>query len=193
MMVNQETLPEGGDDSAVKTDPQVAHPKVVPVPAMIYPYSAGVKGGILGGLAMIPIAVVYGLVGGMGIWYPVNLVAAVVIRSWQNASAVQMAQFHPEGLVLGLLIHLAMSVLLGFLFAVMMPALPKTPIFWAFVVGPVLWGGAIFAGLPLLNPVMAEYIDLPSFAIANIVYSLVLGLWIARTPKVSVKDGQNWA
>jgi hypothetical protein len=60
-------------------------------------------------------------------------------------------------------------------------------VFWAFAVGPILWAGAIFAGLPLLNPVMAKNIDLLSFAIANIIYSLVLGLWVIRTPKIEAK------
>jgi hypothetical protein len=160
----------------------------VRVPAAIYPYSAGVKGGLLGGLAMVPVAFAYGLLSGHGIWYPVNLVAATFVPSWQRATAAQMEQFHPEGLVIGLLTHIVMSILLGLIFAIIMPGLPKTPVFWAFVVGPILWGGAIYAGLPLLNPIMAHYIDLPSFAIANIVYSLVLGLWVARTPKVAVDD-----
>jgi hypothetical protein len=159
------------------------------IPATVYPYSAGVIGGLLGGLAMIPVALVYGMLSGRGIWYPVNLIAATLLPQWQQASPAQLAQFRPEGLLIGLLIHLAMSVALGFTFAIMLPALPWTPIFWAFAVGPILWAGAVFAGLPLLNPIMARYIDLPSFAVANIIYSLVLGLWVARTPKTVYRWG----
>lgn len=155
------------------------------IPATIYPYSAGITGGLLGGLAMIPVALIYGLISGHGSWYTVNLIAATVIRSWQHATQAQMSQFHPDGLVIGLAIHLLTALLLGFLFAVMMPALPRTPIFWAFIIGPCLWAGAAFAGLPLFNPVMAEYVDPFSFGLANIVYSLVLGLYVARTPKIS--------
>lgn len=154
------------------------------IPAVIYPYTAGIKGGLFGGLAMIPVALIYGILSGHGIWYPVNLIAATVFPAWQNASPAQMAQFHPEGLLVGLLIHLAMASLLGVLFAIMLPALPWTPVFWAFAIGPILWAGAVYAGLPLINPLMARYIDLPSFAIANILYSLVLGLYVVRTPKV---------
>ncbi len=154
-----------------------------PIPAVIYPYEAGIRGGLLGGLAMIPVALIYGLLSGHGIWYPVNLIAATFIRSWQHASPSQLAQFSIEGLLIGLATHLAMSMILGFIFAVMMPALPKTPLFWAFIIAPFLWGGAVFAGLPLLNPVMAQFIDLPSFAIANIIYALVLGAYVAQTPK----------
>ena len=154
------------------------------VPARVYPYAAGFYGGLLGGLVMIPVAIGYGLVSGHGIWYPVNLIAATLIRAWQQESPEQLAQFNLLGLILGLAIHIVMSTGLGLLFAVMLPTLPGPPLLWAFLVGPILWFGAVYAGLPLFNPVMARYIDLPSFALANILYSLVLGTWVARTPKI---------
>ncbi len=167
------------------TDPSdISESKPVRVPATVYPYSAGVYGGLLGGLAMVPVALLYGVLSGRGIWYPVNLVAATLIRSWQQATPDQVAQFSIEGLVVGLAIHILMSAGLGLLFAILLPTLPGQPLYWAFLVGPILWSGAVFAGLPLLNPVMARYIDLPSFAVANILYSLILGTWIARTPKI---------
>lgn len=158
------------------------------IPATIYPYAAGIRGGLLGGLAMIPVALAYGLISSHGVFYPVNLIAATLIPAWQRATQAQLELPSLGGLLLGLGIHLLMSVLLGFLFAVMLPALPRSPIFWAFVVGPCLWGGAVFAGLPLLNPVMARLIDLPSFALANILYSLVLGLTVTHAPKILARD-----
>ncbi len=154
------------------------------VPATVYPYSAGVYGGLLGGLAMIPVAVLYGLMSGHGIWYPLNLIAATLIRSWQQSSPQTLTDFNPAGLAVGLAIHVLMSLSLGLLFAVLLPTLPGRPLFWAFLVGPILWFGAVYAGLPLLNPIMARQIDLPSFAIANILYSLCLGYWVDRTPRV---------
>jgi hypothetical protein len=156
----------------------------VRVPAEVYPYRSGFFGGLLAGIGMIPFAILYGLLSGNGIWYPVNLIAATVIRSWQQASPAEMARFSLEGLVIGLLIHVVMSTALGVAFAIMLPALPGTPRIWALVVGPILWGGAVFAGLPLINPVMAKLVDWPSFALANIAYSLILGFWVARTPKI---------
>jgi hypothetical protein len=155
------------------------------VPALVYPYSVGVIGGLWGGLAMVPVALVYGIVSGRGVWYPVNLIAATVLRSWQRVPLDQLMRFSFGGLAAGLLIHLLMCVVLGLIFATLLPTLPGSPIFWAFVVGPILWAGAIFAGLPLVNPVMAQHVDWLSFAIANIVYSLVLGLWVARSEKIS--------
>ncbi len=155
----------------------------VRVPAEVYPYSAGAYGGLLGGLVMVPVGLLYGIVSGYGVWYPVNLIAATLVRSWQYSSTAQLAEFSLPGLVLGLSIHAIVSTGLGLLFAILLPALPGRPIDWAFLVGPVLWFGAVYAALPLLNAVMAQHIDLPSFALANILYSLVLGFWVTRTPK----------
>ncbi len=156
----------------------------VRIPTRVYPYSAGIVGGLAGGVGMIGVGLVYGLLSGRGVWYPVNLIAATLIRSWQTASPEQLAQFNLGGLEFGLGIHLLMSMGLGLAFAILLPTLPGRPLLWAFVVGPILWAGAVFAGLPVLNPVMARLVDLPSFAVANIVYSLILGTWVARTPKV---------
>jgi hypothetical protein len=161
--------------------------QVIKVPALVYPYSAGVFGGLWGGLAMIPVALGYGFISGRGIWYPVNMIAATLIRSWQQASVNQLMQFSIAGLVVGLFIHLVMSVLLGLAFAILLPTMPGSPILWALIVGPILWAGAIFAGLPLFNPMMAQYIDWPSFAVANIVFSLVLGGRINRSPKIPAR------
>jgi len=167
------------------TDPESE--RISQVPALVYPYLAGVKGGLAGGVGMIVVGLTYGMLTSHGIWYPVNLIAATVIRSWQNASPAQLEHLSWPGLVAGLAIHLAMSTGLGLLFAILLPTLPGKPIVWAFAIGPLLWAGAVYAGLPLLNPAMARLVDLPSFAAANIVYSLILGLVIAHTPRISAR------
>ncbi len=177
-------MKEGFNADDLENSLERAELEPIRVPAMVYPYSVGVVGGLLGGLAMVPVALAYGLISGRGVWYPVNLIAATLVRSWQHVSPDQLMAFSFAGLAAGLLIHLFMSVGLGLVFAGLLPTLPGSPVIWAFVVGPILWAGAVFAGLPLLNPVMASYVDWPSFALANLVYSLVLGLMVKRTEKI---------
>src|SRR5215510_5851775 len=46
------------------------------LPLEIYPYSAGVRGGLVGGAVMAVLAILYGLIRHGSIWYPVNLLAA---------------------------------------------------------------------------------------------------------------------
>jgi len=40
------------------------------LPLEIYPYSAGVRGGLVGGAAMAALAILYGIIGHKSIWYP---------------------------------------------------------------------------------------------------------------------------
>src|ERR1700722_18593200 len=50
------------------------------LPVRTYPISAGVKGGIAGSVAMAALACAYGALKAGKLWYPINLLAAVVYR-----------------------------------------------------------------------------------------------------------------
>src|SRR5262245_58610401 len=56
------------------------------LPVTVHPISAGVKGGLVGGLVMPLPALMYGLLSGHGIWWPVNLLAGMVIPGVGNMS-----------------------------------------------------------------------------------------------------------
>ena len=49
----------------------------VRLPVEVQPLSAGVKGGLVGGVAMAVVALAYGLLVQGSLWYPINLLAAV--------------------------------------------------------------------------------------------------------------------
>lgn len=157
------------------------------VPAWVYPYRVGITGGALGGLAMVGVALIYGLVSGRGVWLPVNLVGATLVRDLQNAPIETLSEFNAAALVAGLLLHAAISVGLGFVFIVLLPTLPGPPIVWSLTVGSLLWSMASLLILPALNPAMAEHVEAGSFLIAHVAYGIVLGWWIPRTPKIHVR------
>src|SRR5262249_26643883 len=48
------------------------------LPVQTYPVSAGVKGGLAGGVAMAVLACAYGVLKAGSIWYPINLLAAAI-------------------------------------------------------------------------------------------------------------------
>ena len=81
---------------------------------------------------------------------------------------------------------MVMSVGLGFVFALLLPTLPGPVLIWSLTVGPALWVLASLLTLPLIDPVMNQYVDRPSFFAAHFVYGLILGLWFARAHKVHV-------
>ena len=64
------------------------------VPEEIHPYSAGLWGGLAGGAAMAALAALYGLIFEHSIWYPINLLAGVVIPGLGNASLEQLKAFN---------------------------------------------------------------------------------------------------
>ncbi len=154
------------------------------VPSEIYPYSAGVVGGLLGGAAMALTALAYGVTSGHGPWYPVNLVAGTVLPRMQALSPQALESFDLPFLVAGLAVHMVTATALGLLFALLLPTLPGRKVVWALIVGPLLWLGATSIVLPSINPLMSHLLDWPSFALANIAYGLVMGLWVEHTPKV---------
>jgi hypothetical protein len=173
--------------SPVNREPLVntASPEELSVPAWSYPYRLGLSGGMLGGLAMIAVALVYGWQQG-SVWLPVNLIGATVVRQLQTASLAELSAFNFPALVAGLTLHLVMSVGLGFLFALLLPTFPGPVLIWSLTIGPALWVLASLLTLPLIDPVMNQYVDRPSFFAAHFAYGLILGLWFTRAHKVHI-------
>src|SRR5262245_42534628 len=64
------------------------------IPVMVHPYSAGLLGGVLGGIGMAIIACLYGLIAQGSLWYPVNLLAAAALPSLADAGPAELKAFH---------------------------------------------------------------------------------------------------
>jgi hypothetical protein len=154
------------------------------VPATVHSIRTGAIGGALGGVAMALVAIGYGLISGIGVWLPVNVIAATFLRDLQSAPIDQLSQFNLAALIIGLLMHAVLSIGIGILFVLILPTLPGTPIIWALTVGPLLWIIASVLTLPLIDPVMARVVNVPSFVAAHVVYGLVMGIYVARAKKV---------
>jgi hypothetical protein len=66
------------------------------LPLEIYPYSAGIKGGIAGGVVMAVLAALQGIALHGSPWYTVNILAATAMPSLANASTATLSSFIPE-------------------------------------------------------------------------------------------------
>ena len=153
------------------------------LPLEIYPVSAGVKGGLAGGVAMAILAMLYGLVSGHGIWYPINLLSVGFFPDIKTTE--QIASFHGTSLILATMIHLVTSLLVGLLYGVALPMLPRHPILFGGVIAPVLWSGLLHSVLDVINPVMNQRIDWPWFVISQIAFGIVAGIVVSRQERIS--------
>ncbi|MGA9924989.1 MAG: hypothetical protein WBQ29_16430, partial [Isosphaeraceae bacterium] len=79
------------------------------LPERVHPISAGVKGGIAGGLVMPIPALAYGLLSGHGLWFPINLLAGIVVPGISGATEAQLEQFYWGALILAMIIHATLS------------------------------------------------------------------------------------
>jgi hypothetical protein len=163
----------------------------VSVPEEYHPYSAGFIGGIFGGIAMAIVACAYGLIVQHSIWYPINLMAAVAMPSLANVDVTQLRLFNGAGFVVALISHGVISLLVGLLYAVLLPMLPsRFSAFWGSLLAPLLWTGLISATLRLINPALNDRIDWIWFIASQVAYGMVTGYVVAHTK--TVETVQTW-
>ncbi len=163
----------------------------VRIPERIHPYSSGLWGGLAGGAAMAALAGLYGLVAQHSIWYPVNLLAGVVIPGMGNESLEQLRHFQPLAFFAALIGHIIISILVGIVYAVILPMFPKYAPFWAGILMPLFWSGLVATTLNVINPAMNQRISWPWFVVAQLGFGLVGGFFIARS--TSIKTMQSWS
>jgi hypothetical protein len=154
------------------------------IPEKVHPYSAGVKGGALGGLAMAATALIYGVISGRGILYPINLLAGMLMPIGPD----ELGNFSLTALILASFIHIVSSLSVGLFFGVLLPTLPRGPVLWGGVISPLLWTGGIHALMGLLNPVMAKEVDWRWFLVSQFAFGLTAGIVVVRSEKVYVSQ-----
>ena len=154
------------------------------LPVEIYPVSAGIWGGMAGGVAMAVLAVTYGVVSQRSIWYPINLLAAGFFPSAVLPSTTQLVAFHLSALAIACAMHLLFSLLVGLLYGATLPMLPSRPIVLGGFVAPILWSGVVHSVLGLVNPVLNQRIDWVWFVISQIGFGIVAGIVVSRREKI---------
>lgn len=154
------------------------------LPTETYRVTAGIKGGIAGGIAMIVPATVFSIIRYHSLWYAMNLLAAGGFVSWAGESDVFLAQFHLMGLLAAVGIHALTSVLVGLLYGAMLPMFPRKPILTAGFIAPFLWTSIIYSALGVISPILNARIDWVWFVISQIAFGLVCGFVVNLQVKV---------
>jgi hypothetical protein len=155
------------------------------LPERVHPISAGIKGGIVGGLVMPLPAIAYCLLSGRGIWLPVNLLAGMVLPGVGDRSLDALEKFDPTLLVIGTSIHVSVSLTLGLLYGVLMPMLPKVrkPLAWGAILMPLFWTALSFVALGVFNPSVRARVDWPWFMVSQFIFGMVAAVVFIRLEK----------
>jgi hypothetical protein len=163
------------------------------LPVETYPISAGVKGGLAGSVAMAVLACLYGLLKAGSIWYPINLLVAVVYAPSEVPSLSQFNFFHPGLFFIAVVLHLFTSIVVGLLYGAMLPMFARRPIVLGGLIAPVLWSGLLYSIMGLLNPVLQSHIDWPWFMASQIAFGVVAGIVVIRQSRVRTRENMPFA
>jgi len=161
------------------------------IPVEVHPYSAGLVGGILGGVGMAIIACAYGLIAQGSFWYPINLLAAAGLPSLANADPAELKVFHLSGFIVALVSHGFISLLVGLLYAAILPMMPsRFTAFWGSFLAPVLWTALVASTLKLINPALNARIAWGWFIASQVAFGLIAGYVVAHSK--TVETAQAW-
>src|SRR5262245_61885461 len=170
------------------------------LPEAVHPLSAGIKGGIIGGLVMPVPALLYGMLSGHGIWYPVNLLAGMVVPGVGAMNTAQLEQFSLALLLTGIVIHATIAIVFGLLYGVLLPMLPeihplrmRKSLAWGGIIFPLFWTAASYTLMGVANPVLQARVDWPWFILSQFVFGAVAAFVVDRSEKIPVTPAGSGA
>jgi hypothetical protein len=192
---HEEAVPVVSEEHRITTERRVVErvpigPDLVRawLPLETYPVSAGIKGGLAGGVAMAVMACVYGLLRAGSIWYPINLLAATVYAESLKLGPAQLNSFHADSFAIALALHGIGSILVGLLYGAMLPMFARRPTVLGGLIAPVLWSGLLFSTMQLLNPLLASRINWIWFMASQMAFGVVAGVVVVRQQRVSTRE-----
>jgi hypothetical protein len=190
-------IPDGS--VAVTNRPVVDRLPVAPdqlrawLPLFTHPISAGLRGGLAGGVAMALLACAYGVLRAGSIWYPINLLAASIYAQSVKFGATELTAFHWDSFAIALGLHALVSTSVGLLYGAMLPMFANRPVLLGGLVGPALWSGLLYSMLSLLNPTLENHIDWLWFVASQVAFGVVAGLVVLRRPQVPTGENVSFA
>src|SRR6267154_971090 len=195
----EETVAVAPEDIRLTTDRRVVERiPVLPdqlrawLPVHTYPISAGVKGGVAGSIAMAVLACAYGVLKAGSIWYPINLLAAVIYREFLGLGPAQLYAFHADAFATAFVLHGLVSILVGLLYGAMLPMFPRRPIVLGGLIAPALWSGLLYTILGLLNPLLASHIDWFWFVASQVAFGIVAGAVVVRQTSIPTRENVSF-
>jgi hypothetical protein len=154
------------------------------LPLEVYPVSAGIKGGLAGGVAMAAFATLYGVISGHGVWYPINLLSAGFFPGAMEETAQDLSRFQATPFAIAFAIHWFTSLVVGLLYGAVLPMLPRRPIVLGGLLAPIVWTGLLHSIVGIVNPVLNQRIDWLWFVLSQLGFGLVAGIVVSRQERI---------
>ncbi|MEE2681875.1 MAG: hypothetical protein VX641_05835 [Planctomycetota bacterium] len=178
-----ELIDTGPEPEEATTHLRPSTPGRVVLPVEIPRIRSGILGGLMGGVAMAVVALIWGAIN-FTVWMPVNLLAATVLSSYNTAEASSLEQFSVGGLFTGLGIHLSMSLLIGLVLAMIMPMVISFPRVFSIFIAPLVWSLVSYAAMGVLDPTLERWVDWYWFVGSQVAFGAVAGFVIARSERI---------
>ena len=103
----------------------------------------------------------------------------------------ELRAFHLAGFIVALISHGVISLLVGLLYAVILPMMPsRFTAFWGSFLAPVLWTALVASTLKLINPALNTRIDWGWFIASQVAFGLITGYVVAHSK--TVETAQAW-
>jgi hypothetical protein len=149
---------------------------------------AGVLGGAAGGLLMPIPALLWSAAAGHGVWYPVNLLAAMAEPFQHPPTSAELEAFHPNWLFAAVAVHAMLSVVFGLSYALVLPRLVSIPgpFVWGGMLLPLLWTAMSYGLMGVVNPVLQQYVNWPWFILSQFVFGIAAAIVVVRSQQVTI-------
>ncbi len=163
------------------------------LPVEMQPYSSGLWGGAAGAVSMALVAMSYGLLAQGSVWYPVNLLASAVLPSMNAADVAGLRALDATALGVATLMHGGLSLLVGLVYAALLPALPGRTLLWGGLVAPVAWSAVAWVSLGVVAPALNEHIQWGWFVASQAAFGLTAGWVVLRAEPVPIPQHASLA
>lgn len=159
---------------------------------------AGLLGGMAGGLLMPIPAVLWSVVAGHGPWYPINVLSTMALPHVDALSIAELSTFRGDWFLAAVVVHAILSIIFGLAFAVVLPRVPTIPgpLAWGGLLLPLLWTGASYSLMGIMNPLLQEYVDWPWFIASQFIFGMVAAIVVVRSEQVHIPPagpGKTWS
>jgi hypothetical protein len=162
-------------------------------PAEVHPTRVGIRGGLLGGVAMAVVACAWGLVTHGSVWLPINLLVGVAIPGIEGSDLETLRSFHAGWFAAAVAIHALLSIAVGALYSTALPIAANHPLLAGAIAIPLIMSGLVWATVSTVNPALQEYISWPWFIASQVAFGVACGGWTSSRARVPAMRGRSLA